>query len=249
MTPPTAWFPLGLSVFALFGACVPVSRAAVGTAEAYRPCGLKNGCLPEAYGFYDVFKAAHPGEPAEVLLLELPDEHAAALYGHALVVFALGGTLQIWDHEVGAVKVSTRMPATKQELRAVVTRVYLAAVERAKSTAIRGGPRICFDGAEACNRALRLLAPRRPTRLTLRTADRTRHEGVSFAAGGLVWFYCPEQGTSFVRPVEGENATASILAAVRKSFPAAQIIASSGEVSTGLLAQSGATRRTNLAAQ
>jgi hypothetical protein len=196
-----------------------------GFPQDYRPCGLKNGCLPEAYGFYDTFKRQYPDESAELMLLELPDDDAE-LYGHAVVVFSWKNHLCLWDHEAGTVEVDESARTDKSALRAAVVRSYLATVKRLKNGTRFVAPRAVTSGEKACTVVARLLAGRHATLIEFLTHDCRRLRGVAFVGGGMLWLYCPEQGAAFA-PVQPDSTYASLVkAALDSSYPRAKIIPS-----------------------
>lgn len=215
-------FAHGLPLILLLSAFAASTRAAENFPQNYRACALKNGCLPEAYGFYDTFKRHCPAAPAELMLLELPDDDAS-LYGHAVVVFELGGRNFLWDHEVGMIEVERLNSGDKAARRLAVAQSYLDAVDRLKSSPQARLPHFTAAGAEACALVNRLLAARNPMSIEFRTHDRRLLHGVAFTGGGMMWFYCPEQGTAFVRAKPTDTLAALVHTAVQASFPRAEI--------------------------
>jgi hypothetical protein len=194
--------------------------------QNHRPCGLPNGCLPEAYVFYDAFRRSFPYATAEVVLLELPD--GPELYGHAVVLICQQGSVMLWDHEVGLIPVPVTPNAGKPTLRDALARCYLKAVARLKARVRLGqspcpAPRVIAK-SEACLVAARLLGARQPTLVVYRTASGEAKTALSFLGGGLVWVYFPETGTAFVPIRPDRTYDQLIFAALQSSLADPEIV-------------------------
>jgi len=196
--------------------------------QSYRPCGLPNGCLPEAYFFYDALRRTIPGAKAEVLLLELPDG-VDALYGHAVVLIHRPTGTMLWDHEAGPVAMETPQRIDKETLRAAAARSYLAAIARLKApTRIRQSPQLfahaVVNEQAACLIAARLLSGRQPMLIVYRTPSHGSKCALSFMGGGMVWVYLPEIGAAFVPIRAGQTPDQLSQLALRSSVAGSEII-------------------------